>query len=58
MPNLGLPRGQLLIFLLQLTSLSVLQVYGIGINYSRDDFPADFVFGSGTSAYQVYYKSI
>ncbi|XP_063943282.1 cyanidin 3-O-glucoside 7-O-glucosyltransferase (acyl-glucose) isoform X2 [Daucus carota subsp. sativus] len=53
MPNLGLPRGQLLIFLLQLTSLSVLQVYGIGINYSRDDFPADFVFGSGTSAYQV-----
>ncbi|KAL1827357.1 hypothetical protein ACET3Z_005769 [Daucus carota] len=53
MPNLGLPRGHLLIFLLQLTSLSVLQVYGIGINYSRDDFPADFVFGSGTSAYQV-----
>lgn len=22
-------------------------------NYSRDDFPVDFAFGSGTSAYQV-----
>jgi len=24
-------------------------------NYSRHDFPADFVFGSGTSAYQVLF---
>jgi len=24
-------------------------------NYSRQDFPVDFVFGSGTSAYQVLF---
>lgn len=38
--------------------LSLLLVnLGVGVlsadNYSRDDFPVDFVFGSGTSAYQV-----
>ncbi|XP_022010514.1 beta-glucosidase 11 isoform X2 [Helianthus annuus] len=27
--------------------------YGVVDEYKRDDFPADFVFGSGTSAYQV-----
>ncbi|KAI3819239.1 hypothetical protein L1987_13064 [Smallanthus sonchifolius] len=27
--------------------------YGFVDEYKRDDFPADFVFGSGTSAYQV-----
>ena len=35
----------------------VLVNLGVGVlctdNYSRHDFPADFVFGSGTSAYQV-----
>lgn len=25
----------------------------VGDDYSRSDFPVDFVFGSGTSAYQV-----
>ena len=24
------------------------------LKFSRDDFPLDFIFGSGTSAYQVY----
>ncbi|KAL4558221.1 hypothetical protein LXL04_036419 [Taraxacum kok-saghyz] len=28
-------------------------VYGVVDEYKRDDFPDDFVFGSGTSAYQV-----
>ncbi|KAL7582736.1 hypothetical protein Lser_V15G41573 [Lactuca serriola] len=28
-------------------------VYGVVDEYGRDDFPAEFVFGSGTSAYQV-----
>ncbi|KAL4558858.1 hypothetical protein LXL04_037062 [Taraxacum kok-saghyz] len=28
-------------------------VYGLVDEYRRDDFPAEFVFGSGTSAYQV-----
>ncbi|KAI3749228.1 hypothetical protein L2E82_19835 [Cichorium intybus] len=28
-------------------------VYGVVDEYRRDDFPAEFVFGSGTSAYQV-----
>lgn len=29
-----------------------------GGKYSRDDFPTNFVFGSGTSAYQVYFYQI
>ncbi|KAL4558219.1 hypothetical protein LXL04_036417 [Taraxacum kok-saghyz] len=28
-------------------------VYGVVDEYQRDDFPAEFVFGSATSAYQV-----
>ncbi|KAI3750083.1 hypothetical protein L2E82_20708 [Cichorium intybus] len=28
-------------------------VYGVVDEYRRDDFPAEFVFGSATSAYQV-----
>ncbi|CAH1447510.1 unnamed protein product [Lactuca virosa] len=28
-------------------------VYGVVDEYGRDDFPAEFVFGAGTSAYQV-----
>lgn len=27
--------------------------YGVVDEYRRDDFPAEFVFGSGTAAYQV-----
>ena len=29
-------------------------VYGVVDEYRRDDFPAEFVFGSATSAYQVF----
>jgi len=35
-----------------LLNLSLGRVAGAD-SYSRDDFPVDFVFGSGTSAYQV-----
>jgi len=35
-----------------LLNLSLGRVSGAD-SYSRDDFPVDFVFGSGTSAYQV-----
>lgn len=27
--------------------------FGVADEYGRDDFPAEFVFGSGTSAYQA-----
>ncbi|KAL4629159.1 hypothetical protein ACB092_05G288100 [Castanea dentata] len=39
-------------FLFLLISISVVEVLGVD-KFSRDDFPPDFVFGSGTSAYQV-----
>ncbi|KAK8949265.1 Beta-glucosidase 22 [Platanthera zijinensis] len=39
--------------LLRLALLLFLAEHGVlGRNYSRDDFPSDFVFGAGTSAYQ------
>ena len=40
------------IFLFLLVNISVVEVVGVD-EFSRDDFPPDFVFGSGTSAYQV-----
>ncbi|XP_050289339.1 beta-glucosidase 11-like isoform X36 [Quercus robur] len=40
------------IFLFLLVNISVVEVLGVD-KFSRDDFPPDFVFGSGTSAYQV-----
>ncbi|KAL4629161.1 hypothetical protein ACB092_05G288200 [Castanea dentata] len=40
------------IFLFLLVNISVVEVLGVD-EFSRDDFPPDFVFGSGTSAYQV-----
>ena len=40
------------IFLFLLVNISVVEVVGVD-KFSRDDFPPDFVFGSGTSAYQV-----
>ncbi|KAK7392318.1 hypothetical protein VNO78_20752 [Psophocarpus tetragonolobus] len=42
-------------FILILLVVSVKLVIGVlsVADYSRDDFPADFIFGSGTSAYQV-----
>ncbi|XP_030972671.1 beta-glucosidase 11-like isoform X9 [Quercus lobata] len=40
------------IFLFLLVNISVVEVMGVD-KFSRDDFPPDFVFGSGTSAYQV-----
>ncbi|KAK3020836.1 hypothetical protein RJ639_045518, partial [Escallonia herrerae] len=46
-PSLFLP-----LFLLVLTELAVVLVLSVD-TFSRADFPADFVFGSGTSAYQV-----
>ena len=39
-------------FLFLLINISVVEVLGVD-KFSRDDFPPDFVFGSGTSAYQV-----
>ena len=39
-------------FLFLLITISVTEVQGVD-KFSRDDFPPDFVFGSGTSAYQV-----
>ena len=30
---------------------------GVDDEYRRDDFPAEFIFGSGTSAYQVFISS-
>lgn len=38
--------------LLRLALLLFLAEHGVCRNYSRGDFPADFVFGAGTSAYQ------
>ncbi|KAK7843767.1 beta-glucosidase 11 [Quercus suber] len=38
-------------FLFLLINISVTEVLGVD-KFSRDDFPPDFVFGSGTSAYQ------
>nr|XP_023882289.1 beta-glucosidase 11-like isoform X1 [Quercus suber] len=40
------------VFLFLLINISVVEVLGFD-KFSRDDFPPDFVFGSGTSAYQV-----
>ncbi|KAK3021045.1 hypothetical protein RJ639_047292 [Escallonia herrerae] len=41
------------LFLLVLTDLAVVLVLSVD-TFSRADFPADFVFGSGTSAYQKH----
>ncbi|KAF5732657.1 beta-glucosidase 11-like isoform X2 [Tripterygium wilfordii] len=41
----------LLFFLVILLNIAVL-VFGVE-HYSREDFPPGFVFGAGTSAYQV-----
>ena len=38
---------------LQIFVLNLLVGVPSSLEFSRDDFPPDFVFGSGTSAYQV-----
>jgi hypothetical protein len=43
----------LLTLLLNLILNSFVGVLSGADQYSRNDFPADFIFGSGTSAYQV-----
>jgi hypothetical protein len=43
----------ILLTLLILILNSPVGVLSGAYQYSRSDFPADFVFGSGTSAYQV-----
>nr|DAD33289.1 TPA_asm: hypothetical protein HUJ06_012140 [Nelumbo nucifera] len=41
------------LLLLQLLALAVAVLGQKSPKFSRDDFPSDFVFGAGTSAYQV-----
>ncbi|WOH01592.1 hypothetical protein DCAR_0520976 [Daucus carota subsp. sativus] len=43
----------LLCFLVLMMNSGELRVCSLDQKFSRDDFPSDFVFGSGTSAYQV-----
>lgn len=50
MSNLGLIIG-LLVLLLNSTSRAV----AVADDYSRNDFPPSFIFGSGTTAYQVIF---
>lgn len=40
-------------FLLSILLLNFVPIVFGADKFSRSDFPADFVFGSGTSAYQV-----
>ncbi|KAL5122281.1 Hydroxyisourate hydrolase [Glycine soja] len=51
------PQTRLMINVFIVSFLALLVNLVVGVlgadNYSRDDFPLDFVFGSGTSAYQV-----
>ena len=45
----------LLCFLVLMMNSGELRVCSLDQKFSRDDFPSDFVFGSGTSAYQVVF---
>ncbi|XP_023526819.1 beta-glucosidase 11 isoform X1 [Cucurbita pepo subsp. pepo] len=51
MSNLGLINGLLLLMLLKPTGIGAAAAFAN--SYSRYDFPPAFVFGSGTTAYQV-----
>jgi beta-glucosidase len=56
----ALPRTCRLVFLLLLQLLLVVAPWQGGVaaralNFTRADFPRDFVFGSGTSSYQVHH---
>jgi hypothetical protein len=56
----ALPRTCTLVFLLLLQLLLVVAPWQGGVaaralNFTRADFPRDFVFGSGTSSYQVHH---
>lgn len=47
-------------FVCVLLDFFILQTFGMMIlsieDYTRADFPSDFVFGAGTSAYQVFFN--
>lgn len=43
----------LIFFLVLMINTGELRVFSLDQKFTRDDFPNDFVFGSGTSAYQV-----
>lgn len=51
MSNLGLTIGLLLLLILLINSS--LEAVAVVDDYTRDDFPPTFVFGSATTAYQV-----
>ncbi|KVH94468.1 Glycoside hydrolase, catalytic domain-containing protein [Cynara cardunculus var. scolymus] len=49
---------RLLFLLLVIGNVGFFIANGVVDEYQRDDFPAEFVFGSGTSAYQVLFLAV